>query len=134
MADIDKLVSNNSCSMPVTGCAMSAIITGEACKECGRKYWVSLGHPKWYDDVMKRREPKGEDFLFYENMVLSGKCPNCFLINKMDFCGLKELESKVKPKRKRKVSNEPKRKEKSEESNLVPGNRRGQRRKLHRRR
>lgn len=109
---------------------MSCIIAGDACAECGKKYWVSLGHPNWFDDVIKRGKPKSEDYLFFEDMAQSGKCPKCFLQNKMDFY---ELKGKGKPKRKRKVSDEPKRKEKSETSNLVPGNRREQRRRLPRR-
>lgn len=58
---------------------MSAIIAGNACKKCGKKYWISFGHPKWYDDVIKRRAPKNETFLQFEKMARSDLCFKCFI-------------------------------------------------------
>lgn len=58
---------------------MSAIIAGNSCKKCEKKYWLSLGHPKWYDDVMKRRLPKSDNFLVFEKIVRSGMCFRCFV-------------------------------------------------------
>jgi len=58
---------------------MSAIIAGKSCRGCGREYWVSLGHPEWYDDVVKRGLEKSENFKRYERMAKSGMCPRCYL-------------------------------------------------------
>ncbi len=58
---------------------MSAIITGSSCKKCKRKYYLSLGHPKWYDDVIKRGMSKSDNFLAYEKLCKSGMCPSCFV-------------------------------------------------------
>lgn len=58
---------------------MSAIIAGNSCKICGKKYRLSLGHPKWYDDVVKKRLPKSDEFLVFEKMCRSGMCFNCFM-------------------------------------------------------
>ncbi len=58
---------------------MSAIITGSSCKKCKRKYYLSLGHPKWYDDVVKRRMPKSNNYLQFERMAVSGMCLSCFV-------------------------------------------------------
>lgn len=59
---------------------MSAIVAGESCKVCKKSYWVSFGHPKWYDDVMKRRMPESESFKRYREMARSGMCPGCYYI------------------------------------------------------
>jgi hypothetical protein len=58
---------------------MSAIIAGKSCKKCGKEYYVSFGHPKWYDDVMKRNNPPGEIFQAFRVFQKSGECPNCYL-------------------------------------------------------
>lgn len=58
---------------------MSAIIAGKACKKCGKEYYLSLGHPRWYDDVVKRGKPKSDHYREWEEMKKSGKCPNCFI-------------------------------------------------------
>lgn len=56
---------------------MSAIIAGESCKKCGNKYFVSLGHPPWFDDVVKKRKPPCEIYKRYLRIAQSGKCPTC---------------------------------------------------------
>lgn len=58
---------------------MNAIIAGKPCKKCGKKYYLSLGHPKWFDDVMKRHLPKSDEFLKFEKMAASGMCPKCYM-------------------------------------------------------
>jgi len=58
---------------------MSAIVAGKSCKKCKKEYWVSLGHPKWYDDVMVRRLPESENFSEYKKLTKSGMCLACFL-------------------------------------------------------
>ena len=57
---------------------MSAIIAGEACKECGERYWYTLGHPKWFNDVVKRNMEPGEDFKAFIQWRNSGKCRKCY--------------------------------------------------------
>ncbi len=56
---------------------MSAIIAGKSCRKCKREYYLSLGHPKWYDDVIKRRMPTAADYLQFERVAVSGMCPRC---------------------------------------------------------
>jgi len=63
---------------------MSAIIAGKACKECGQEYYISFGHPKWYDDVVKRNLPPSDDYKAFRKFQTSGKCPNCYLKNLPD--------------------------------------------------
>lgn len=58
---------------------MSAIIAGEHCKVCGKPYWYSFGHPKWYDDVVKRKMLKSNAFKRFESIRRSGMCVRCFL-------------------------------------------------------
>ena len=57
---------------------MSAIIAGRKCKQCCEEYYMSFGHPEWYDDVMKRGKPKSSTFLRFEDMQKSGLCVQCF--------------------------------------------------------
>ncbi len=59
--------------------SMSAIISGWKCKDCKQKYWISLGHPKWYDDVVKKGEPKNESFELFEDIQKSGRCLTCYM-------------------------------------------------------
>ena len=58
---------------------MSAIILGNSCRKCKREYYLSLGHPKWYDDVVKRRMPKSDDYLQFERVAVSGMCLSCYV-------------------------------------------------------
>lgn len=57
---------------------MSAIVAGNKCKKCGCKYFSSFGHPKWYDDVVKRGLPKPPIYLEFEDFRKSGKCEACY--------------------------------------------------------
>jgi len=59
---------------------MSVIIAGDKCKGCGKPYMISLGHPQWFDDVVKHGKPKSQQFKLFENMRLSGYCPECYCI------------------------------------------------------
>lgn len=59
---------------------MSAIIAGKECKKCKKEYYVSFGHPKWFDDVMKRRLPENKEFKKFKKCQQSGLCLVC--INK----------------------------------------------------
>lgn len=70
---------------------MSAIIAGNSCKKCGKKYYLSLGHPKWYDDVMKRRLPKSDEFIKFEKMALSGMCPGCYMKENEESMPMKDV-------------------------------------------
>lgn len=54
---------------------MSAIISGTSCKGCGKKYWYSLGHPKWYDDVVKRDLEASKQFIRYVENGEVGNVP-----------------------------------------------------------
>jgi len=58
---------------------VSAIIAGKSCKKCKKDYYLSLGHPKWYDDVVKRCLPKSDNFLQFERLARSGMCLGCFI-------------------------------------------------------
>lgn len=53
---------------------MSVIIAGEKCKSCGKEFWLSLGHPKWFDFPMKYPE----QYELFKELRLSGKCAYCF--------------------------------------------------------
>lgn len=57
---------------------MSAVIAGTKCRGCGNSYYVSLGHPKWFDDVVKHNKPKSELFKQFEELQASGFCPPCY--------------------------------------------------------
>jgi len=57
---------------------MSAIIAGESCKECKQEFYISFGHPEWYDDVVKRHLPESDQFKLFRDMSWSGLCPNCY--------------------------------------------------------
>jgi hypothetical protein len=57
---------------------MSAIIAGKKCKGCGEEYYTSMGHPKWYDDVIKRGLPENETFKEFRKMQKSGYCVSCY--------------------------------------------------------
>ena len=70
---------------------MSAIIAGKSCKRCGEKFYVSLGHPKWYDDVVKRGKPPCSKFERFESMRKSGMCYNCFQIVHLTKADVEEL-------------------------------------------
>lgn len=58
--------------------AMSAIIAGDNCRGCGKDYYISLGHPKWYNDVVKHKRPENKIFKLYKRICRSGLCLNCF--------------------------------------------------------
>jgi hypothetical protein len=70
---------------------MSAIIAGNSCKKCKKPYYLSLGHPKWYDDSMKRRLPKSDEFLKFEKMALSGMCPRCYMEENKECLPMKDV-------------------------------------------
>jgi len=57
---------------------MSAIIAGKSCKRCGNPFYVSLGHPDWYDDVIKRGLPATERYDNFCILRQSGMCLDCF--------------------------------------------------------
>ena len=71
---------------------MSAIIAGKDCEVCGREYWMSFGHPDWYDDVMKRGLEASEQFTTYVKMAKSGLCPKCYAESTVE--GWEEYEGK----------------------------------------
>ena len=59
---------------------MSAVLAGKNCKGCARQPWlVSLGHPKWYDDVVKRKKKPGVLYTLFREYQTSGLCPVCYL-------------------------------------------------------
>jgi len=58
---------------------MSAIIAGKSCKNCKKRYSVSFGHPKWYDDVIKRGKPENATFKRFRRIAQSGLCLDCFV-------------------------------------------------------
>ena len=58
---------------------MSAIIAGQSCKRCNSNYWLSMGHHKWYDDVVKRNKKPTEIYKTFREAQASGLCPNCWL-------------------------------------------------------
>ena len=68
------------------GDSMSAIISGWQCKDCKEKYWISLGHPKWFDDVIKKGEPKNATFELFEDIQKSGRCLTCYLRREKLLC------------------------------------------------
>jgi hypothetical protein len=57
---------------------MSAIIAGKECKGCKQDYYMSFGHPKWYDDVVKRGMPESEKFKEFRKLQQSGYCLLCY--------------------------------------------------------
>ena len=57
---------------------MSAVVAGKSCKQCKKPYYVSFGHPKWFDDVVKRGMPKSELYKQFEELRHSGMCPQCY--------------------------------------------------------
>jgi len=58
---------------------VSVIISGKCCKCCGKEYYHSLGHPTWYDDVVKHGKPKNAAFRNYEQIVRSRTCLSCII-------------------------------------------------------
>ena len=56
---------------------MSAIITG-ICTKCKNKYYLSLGHPKWFNSWMKNKEITPQLKRFWK-MTESELCPACLL-------------------------------------------------------
>lgn len=56
---------------------MSAIVAGK-CKKCNEDFWVTLGHPEWFDDVVKRRMPENDEFKEWKAWKLSGLCAECY--------------------------------------------------------
>ena len=57
---------------------MSAIISGHSCKSCKKKFWLSLGHPKWYKEYL-RTGYKDKSYKMFEQIARSGKCLNCWI-------------------------------------------------------
>ena len=67
---------------------MSAIVAGKACKKCGEKFWVSFGHPKWFNEGVKgKSSPEWEEFI---ELAKSGMCPDCYADG-----GLKDMTEDV---------------------------------------
>ena len=60
---------------------MSAILAGKSCKKCNSEWYVSFGHPKWYDDVVKRRLPASITYSTFRDCQSSGLCPKCWLVD-----------------------------------------------------
>lgn len=58
---------------------MSAVIAGKSCKVCHNEYFISLGHPKWFDDVTKRKLPPSKTYIAFREAQSSGLCPPCWL-------------------------------------------------------
>jgi len=56
---------------------MSAIFAGDKCKICNESYYASLGHPEWFDNVVRGRKPPCEAYKRYHKLLRSGKCPYC---------------------------------------------------------
>lgn len=54
---------------------MSAIIAGE-CKQCQGKYYISLGHPKWFNDRIKSSK-QSPIFDSFDKLRKVGLCPEC---------------------------------------------------------
>ena len=54
---------------------MSAIVAG-ACRQCGKQFWVSLGHPAWYKAYLKTRQPT-EDVRRFAQLQEKRICPDC---------------------------------------------------------
>lgn len=57
---------------------MSAIVAGEHCKACGKEYYLSVGNPKWYTDVVDKGLPKSEGYVAFEMLRASGMCIGCY--------------------------------------------------------
>ena len=57
---------------------MSAIIAGKSCKICNKEYYISFGHPKWFDDVLKRGKEPCKEFKKFCNIQESGMCLYCY--------------------------------------------------------
>lgn len=57
---------------------MSAIIAGKSCKACKKLYWLTFGHPKWYDNVVKRGMPESNAFRRFREIAKSGMCLSCY--------------------------------------------------------
>lgn len=57
---------------------MSAIVAGK-CKKCGVEFWHSLGHPKWYEDGVKRLKTESAKFRVFMAWKASGLCGACML-------------------------------------------------------
>jgi hypothetical protein len=54
---------------------MNAVISGK-CKKCKRTYYMSFGHPKWFDDhVNKAKRSLIHDS--FEKLRKAGVCPDC---------------------------------------------------------
>ena len=56
---------------------MSAIIAGKSCKICKQKYFVSLGHSDWFDNVVKRQRPPCEIYKRFDRIRRCGICLSC---------------------------------------------------------
>jgi len=54
---------------------MSAIIAGK-CSQCQKDYYISMGHPKWFDDKVQRAldNPIYDSF---ETLRKRKLCPDC---------------------------------------------------------
>jgi hypothetical protein len=54
---------------------MSAIISGK-CKQCNGSFYISLGHPKWFEDRMKfaKENPIYDSF---DKLRRKQLCPEC---------------------------------------------------------
>ena len=57
---------------------MSVIFAGKKCHKCKQSYYISFGHTKWYDDVVKRRKPINYQYRNYERIRRKGLCPFCY--------------------------------------------------------
>jgi len=56
---------------------MSATLAGK-CKQCSQKYYVSFGHPKWFDKKLDKKTNKPNPiFSSFESLRKTGLCPAC---------------------------------------------------------
>ena len=54
---------------------MSAIIAGK-CKQCQGSYYISLGHPPWFDDRVKHNKDNAI-YDSFDRLRKTGLCPTC---------------------------------------------------------
>jgi len=56
---------------------MSAIIAGN-CKQCKRDFYVSLGHPRWFDEAIWKGKTDSPEYQEFLKVRASGLCTNCY--------------------------------------------------------
>ena len=87
---------------------MSAIIAGVSCAKCENKYYISLGHPAWFDTWMKRKKITPQLKRFWK-ISESELCPACLMgiveFNELVVEIMRRIEygRKIKRKKRRKI-------------------------------